>query len=84
MIATRIKASNDSETWRVSEDTRTRYVRIRWDDDADTVLVEHSYHKDPWISDGTPFDSFAEARRVNGLPAIDDETRDRKPPGGGA
>ena len=72
MSATRIRVSNDSETWRVNEDTRTRYVRIRFDEDADSVVVDHAYHKDPWICDGVPFDSFAEARRSNGLPAVDD------------
>lgn len=71
MSATRIKFSAESETWRITEDTRTRYVRIRYDEDADAVLVEHAYHKDPWIGDGVPFDSFQEARRINGLPEMD-------------
>lgn len=70
--AVRIKFAANSETWRVSEDTRVRYVRIWFDEDADAVLVEHAYNKDPWISDGERFDSFAEARRINGLPSTDD------------
>ena len=68
MRAEPIRVSANAETWKITEDTRTHYVRIKFDEDADAVIVVFADHKGPWIGDGTPYDSFEAARRAFGLP----------------
>ena len=68
MSATLIRSTADAETWKVLDGTHTRYVRVQWSDDADTVYVYTSDHKGPWVSDGERYESFEAARAAHGLP----------------
>jgi hypothetical protein len=69
----RIRRSQNSETWRVPDGTSFYYIKIVFDEDLDAVVIYRSYHKDPWISDGERYDSFAAARVSQGLPESEKE-----------
>ena len=69
----RIRRLQNSETWQAMDGTSVYYIKIVFDEDLDAVVVYRSYHKDPWISDGERYDSFAAARVSQGLPETEEE-----------